>query len=195
MRIETFTFDSITATVRSRNRRMVITEARYKQALRRAHPEIAEFEVALFQITPVRLPLGVDRAEDLPEARRAQYEAQYEANLARVGAIRNANRVGAEYAEAANRVSAYLCRVVSIDGAPFKLDGQGLFSDTDVDQACEAWLEEDGTEEGFWKALVEAINRVDEPMTGPEAKPPETLTEAEKGNPLSVVPVLATNNK
>lgn len=188
MRSETITVGSIKAEVRSKSRRTLIVEAMYKQALLKAHPEIADYERALYAITAT-LPFD-DRGVLVPHDKRTpeQEAAVLEYNRA-VIAVDNQFPVGKAYADEATRFVPLLARITKLTRAPFKLDANGLFVYDEVVAAFEDWIDADDEEpDGFWAQVRRAVHEIDAPLTPVEERPPETLTEAEQADPLPTAP-------
>lgn len=196
MRSETFTHGNITATVRSRTHRTEIIEARYKAAIRQAYPEIAEFETAMYQVTPPRRRLDDDKLNEAQRAvREEQFQALYDTYTSKTLAIRAKYPVGAARAGAMGNVVSLLGRLSSIEGASFALADDGALTDKDVIVAYEAWLDDDGTEDSFWFALLQTIASVDKPLTSPVDRPPEALTKEEQADPFLDAPVNVARKK
>ena len=172
MRSETIVVGSITATVRSRSRRTAIVEATYMQAIVKAHPEIAEYEQALYALMRPNLPVDLNGQvlKNLTPAQEATWHeyVQSSVNLKRV------HPVGSAFAEEAGAFVPRLARIIELSGAPFDFAAP-QFLDAQVLIAFDDWLDE--THEDFWKALGEAIGKVDAPLTSVIQKPPEALTD------------------
>lgn len=182
MRQETVSVNGITAVVRTRSRRTAITEAQYSQALRLAHPEIADFETALLAVNTPNLPINQkgEAARPLTEPEQKALEG-YISHTAR---SRSQHQLGDAYADAMNGVVPLLARIVTIGGAKFHVNGDGSIPDEGVVAALEDWLNDDGDKEGFWSVLSETIAKLDTPLTPVSQQPPETLTPEQQDSPL-----------
>lgn len=180
MRSETVIVGEITATVRSRSRRTAIVEATYMQAIVKAHPEIAEYEQALYALMRPNLPVDLNgqvlkNLTPVQEAIWHEY-VQKSVNLKRV------HPIGAAFAEEAGAFVPLLARIVDLGGAPFGFTSP-QFLDAQVLEAFDDWLDE--AHEDFWEVTGKAVVKVDAPLTPVNQRPPETLTEAEQVDPLS----------
>jgi hypothetical protein len=172
MRTATVTHEGITAVVRSLYRRTSIIEAQYKQALREVYPDVLDFERALFR---VEMPSNPNN------------EAQIAAYVGRVAPFEAEYPLGAQYSRRINEIAPIMARISLIVGAAFALGPDGRFDNASAAKAFEHALDEED-EGGLWVKLAEAINEIDAPVTPVDERPAETLTEAEKSDPLSVAP-------
>jgi hypothetical protein len=188
MRTLPFTHENITGTVRTRYRRTAIIEAQYMSFLREAYPELAAFEQAYVLIEGPKLS-GEDKDKE-------KDEAAIEAYGMRLAPLRATNEVGSEYMIAANLIVKPLARISSISGAPFVLGADGRFAKESVIKAFEMVLDEDLDDDNptLWDVVKEAIREVDQPLTPKHEAPPETLTGAERRDPLLEPLVSAVTN-
>ncbi len=181
MRTESITLDGITVTIHSRTRRTAIIQAQYKQAISKAHPEIAEYEQADFALIPPVLP--VDATGKIQFAKfTSEQMATFNKYSRQKMELSSQYAIGANYAKEATAFVELLARITSLQGTPFDLTTPPQFSDAQVLGAFEAWLDE--TYEDLWEAIATAIAKMDAPLTPIEQRPPETLTEAEQADPL-----------
>lgn len=193
MRTETIEHDGITITVRSRNRRMPIIVAQYMQAIRAAYPDLVAFEAELFHLDRPML----DEPVKPPATAYAETQAQYETQLAaytaamsaygqQVFAVRLRHQLGAAVDDRAVPFVGMLSRFTLVKGLGVKLGPDGRFDNPSVIKAFEQFLDGDDKEtDDLWLKISAAILRVDAPLTPVIERPPETLTEAEAGDPLS----------
>lgn len=188
MRSETISVGPITAVVRSRSRRTAILEAEYKQALREQYPSIADFEMAQLSIPMPSFPIDSTGALTRPLT-TAEQQAM-EVYAAHTGRARVQHELGAVYAEGMGTCVPLLARLVTVGGASFHVGDNGQLASTEVVKAFEDWLNDEGDKDSFWSVLAAMVARLDAPLTTVEQKPPDALTEAEKDDPLSVVPEL-----
>lgn len=171
MRTQTVVHNGISVVVRSRYRRTPIIAAQYMEALRRAYPAIVAFEADMFQID---MP-----ADPNDRAQAATYET-------RIVAARARHELGAEYLRVANAIVPLLARISGITGALFTLGPDGRFDDANVIRAFEQAADEDGDDpDTLWGEIAAAVAVVDAPLTPVEDRPPETLTEVQRRDPLS----------
>lgn len=184
MHSETFsTPGGIIATVRSRSRRTLITEARYKQALRQAYPSIEAFERAQFAAQPPKLPIddqGKYTRDLTPIEQQAWDSYDHFTRQTRI-----AHELGANYFDGMTVVAPLLARIMTLGGASFHVDADGCIPDEGVKAAFEDWLNDEDEPDGFWTLLSQTIQKLDAPLTTVEQKPPETLTPEEQADPLS----------
>ncbi len=181
MRTESVTVDDITVTIHSRTRRTAIIQAQYRQAIIKAHVEIAEYERAEYAIIPPVLPVDANGKIQFDKANSEQMAAFNKFSRQKME-LSSLHAIGANYAKEAGNLVELLARVTSLQGTPFDLTTPPQFSDAQVLGAFEAWLDE--TYEDLWEAIATAIAKMDEPLTPVEQRPPETLTEAEHADPL-----------
>jgi len=189
MRTDTFTWEGITCSITSPMRRQAIDEATYKRAIRRAYPEILEYEKSTLIVPLPQPPL----VEGLPEAEQSRLKSLHQEKMAthraKLMVIALEQPVGAAQSRAMNDVAYLLSRIPQIDGAVFSRGVDGVFPDDQVVLAMRDWLESerrpDKPEDSFWTYLIRRIEEFDAPLTDVSMKPPEHLTEAEKDDPLS----------
>jgi hypothetical protein len=187
MRTEVVTHDGATVTVRSAYRRTPIIESQYMAALQAAYPELVAFEAAVFQVDSPTAPNDPKDKKALERYRVAMQD--YERALI---PIRTAHRVGFAVDNEAISFVVWLARVSAAEGWLIDLGTDGRFDDASVVKAFEARLEEEfqdydetGAPITLWGKIADAVKRVDAPLTPVDLRPPETLTEAEKVDPLS----------
>lgn len=179
MRSETVTVGDITAVVCSRTRRTAIIEAQYKQAIGKTHPEIGAYEQTWYELAP---PLdAVDTNGRVKPNLTPEQAASFLAYSRQLTSVQKTHAVGESYAAEVRQFVPLLARITELKGTPFDLTPP-QFVDNQVNTAFESWLDE--THEPFWETVKEAITQLDAPLTPIEQRPPETLSEAEKGNPL-----------
>lgn len=180
MQTVTFTVGDITVTIRNRTRRTAILQAKYRQVLAKAYPEVVEYEQVMYLLTAPRVP-----EKNVGEA-KARYDRAYDEHISRLAALRGKYPVGAAYADRFAGLLSMLSRITEIEGAEFYIT-DGTFKDEDVIRACEDYLDGDFevTEDDFWLILARRISEMDAPVTPVESKPPEFLTEDESKDPLS----------
>lgn len=181
MRSVTVTVVGITAVVHSRTRRTPIVEAQYKQAIVKAHPEIGEYEQTWYELAP---PLdAVDSTGRVKTNLTPEQAASFLAYSRQLTAVQKTHAVGESYASQVRQFVPLLARITDLAGTAFDMTPP-QFLDSQVNAAFEDWLDE--THEPFWEAIDKAITQLDAPLTPVEQRPPETLTEEQRDNPLSV---------
>lgn len=187
MQTATFTSGPYVVTIRSRTRKTVITEARYRQVLATAYPEVVEFEQQMYLV-----PFPKKPEDEKSEVAKERYEKAYGEYVNKMTALRARYPVGAAYSDVFARFILMLSRIFSIQGSEYHVDSFGTFTDAAVVAACESYLNEQAEE--FWNALSTAIVKLDMPLTDVVVRPPEVLKEDEVNDPLSTV-YEGTSNK
>lgn len=170
MRQETLTVNNVEVIVRSRTRRTAIVEAQIKQAIVKAHPEITDYEAAQYAVAAPNLPIDIDGNPE--KKRNPQQELALLDYSRQLVIVRNQHPVGSAYADEMNRFASLAARINLMPEEKVYLD------------AFEAWL--DGANDELWTTINEAIKRLDAPLTDVIQRPPETLTEVEEVDPLSL---------
>lgn len=181
MRTESFSANGISAIVQERTGRISQTEAAYRGALRRSFKELRDYDIEMLRVLG---KLSEQSLKDYDDALKKPGTRQPIEYVIAVGEIEIDNPLGSNYSVVANNVIPCLARLVDLSGAPFHLNGTGRLSDADLEKAFDSWYEDDFRRD-FWNPLIDAINKVDAPVTDAAEKPPEALTSAEKSDPLS----------
>lgn len=186
MRSQTFHCGPVMATVRTRNRRTGIVEARYNTALRAAYPEIAAYELAQLAVPMPNLP--IDRKGEFERPLTPVEQQALEKYNGHTALARTQHELGAAYASAMASVTPLLARLMTIGGAAFHVDQDGCLPDADVVAAFKDYLDADDEDaDGFWPTLARTIQKLDAPITPVQERPPETLTAEERDSPLPLL--------
>lgn len=189
MRSEVVTVGSVSVEVRSRTRRTAIIEAEIRQALIAAHPEILEFEHAQLAVIRPNLPMDI-YGNVLPNLNDQQKRMMEEFSQAIVR-VKDDHPVGGAYAAEALRFGQLFARIGLMTGTDFDVVAGEPLKAAQIVAAFEDWL--DGTSEELWVSISTASARLDRPLTPVEQRPPQTLTEGEKADPLSDPPAGSGN--
>lgn len=175
---QTFAHNGSTGAVRTRNRKTPITEALYKSYLREAYPDIQQSELAI-----VALPNLPDPTHPL----HADQQAKYEAALA-IATVQY--ELGFALLDPMQKFVALAARLIAA-GGQYVIGDDGRMDKPTVLRAFEDYL----NEADFWQAVETTVAELDKPITDVANRPPETLTEAERNDPLSSPPVEKPNRK
>lgn len=184
MRVKTVTFGSAVISIRSRFRGSAILDAKYRNAIKLAYPQIDPVEMGLLSNPQptVDNPIKIAPHEQIALDRYNQ----------KIIELQQANPLGTQYY---NLMLAFLWRarrIVAAEGAPWSTADGEL---ADPLAAFEHFLSEgedadsEDVEAGLWSAIGKAIIELDTPAT-PEFQQPLSVEEVKALDPLVNAPAV-----